>query len=427
MLGGPLGPAAVAVDAWPYLVGIGLIATFLAIQTLYAGARRIGAAQAALISTTEPLFIVALSFLFLDQTLAPIQLAGAALIVAGVVIAQTSPRPTRRARAGDAARGGGIAGAGLGPFQPRPAARSIAAAPADTNDPSAPRPTNRNPSSRWGSRPPRRRAGSRPPCRACGRRRRPSATHRDRPVHRTAPERRGRATGRPGRRTAHRPRRAPRSRPRPPRRRRFDLDDAEDPLVDDSGQVPWPSSPSPPPRVRRATPACADRRVAQVRDGVADLLDRLELREHDPRRSEVERPAHAEPLRGLWPDDRCHARIADGVQQPEEVASVAAPCSRSSTVQSIPARPRSSAASGDPRSLNEPMSVSPARTRDGSRSCPLMMPGTGVVAVGSVMADMMPGRASRVGLSGVRAVDQPAGIDDLEVAAGDDPSCSTSS
>ena len=93
VLGRPLGPAAIPVGAWPFLVGIGLIATFLAIQTLYAGARRVGAAQAALISTTEPLFIVALSFLVLDQTLTPIQLAGAALIVVGVVIAQTAPRP----------------------------------------------------------------------------------------------------------------------------------------------------------------------------------------------------------------------------------------------------------------------------------------------------------------------------------------------
>jgi len=91
--GRPLGPGAIPADAWPYLVGMGLVATFLAIQTLYAGARRIGAAQAALISTTEPLFIVALSYLFLDQTLSPIQLAGAALIVVGVVVAQTSPRP----------------------------------------------------------------------------------------------------------------------------------------------------------------------------------------------------------------------------------------------------------------------------------------------------------------------------------------------
>ena len=72
---------------------IGFVASFLAIQTLYAGARRIGAAQAALVCTTEPLFIVVLAFFVLDQTLAPIQLVGAALILVGVVIAQTSPRP----------------------------------------------------------------------------------------------------------------------------------------------------------------------------------------------------------------------------------------------------------------------------------------------------------------------------------------------
>ena len=75
------------------LVGVGVVASFLAIQTFYAGARRIGAARAALISTVEPLIIVVLAFIFLDQTLAPIQLAGAALILVGVIIAQTSPRP----------------------------------------------------------------------------------------------------------------------------------------------------------------------------------------------------------------------------------------------------------------------------------------------------------------------------------------------
>src|SRR6188508_118055 len=73
----PLDPRTVPAAAWPYLVGIGLLASFLAIQTLYAGARRIGAAQAALVSTTEPVFIVVLSFVILDQRLAPIQLVGA--------------------------------------------------------------------------------------------------------------------------------------------------------------------------------------------------------------------------------------------------------------------------------------------------------------------------------------------------------------
>ena len=85
--------ATVPSPAWPYLFGIGFLASFLAIQTLYAGARRIGAAQAALVSTTEPVFIVVLSFVVLDQRLAPIQLLGAGLVLLGVIIAQTAPRP----------------------------------------------------------------------------------------------------------------------------------------------------------------------------------------------------------------------------------------------------------------------------------------------------------------------------------------------
>jgi drug/metabolite transporter (DMT)-like permease len=93
-LGRSLAPVTVPGDAWPFLIGIGLIASFLAIQSLYAGAKRVGAAQAALISTTEPLFIVVLAYLVLGQVLAPIQLLGAALILVGVVIAQTSPRPS---------------------------------------------------------------------------------------------------------------------------------------------------------------------------------------------------------------------------------------------------------------------------------------------------------------------------------------------
>src|SRR6188508_2924261 len=92
--GQPLDPRSVPSPAWPYLFGIGFLASFLAIQTLYAGARRIGAAQAALVSTTEPVFIVVLSFVILDQRLAPIQLVGAGLILVGVIIAQTSPRPS---------------------------------------------------------------------------------------------------------------------------------------------------------------------------------------------------------------------------------------------------------------------------------------------------------------------------------------------
>jgi drug/metabolite transporter (DMT)-like permease len=93
VVGRPLDPRSVPVEAWPLLVAVGLVASFLAIQTFYAGARRIGAAKAALVATVEPPIIVVLAWLILGQTLAPIQLVGAALIVVAVIVAQTSPRP----------------------------------------------------------------------------------------------------------------------------------------------------------------------------------------------------------------------------------------------------------------------------------------------------------------------------------------------
>jgi drug/metabolite transporter (DMT)-like permease len=92
-VGRPLDPAGVPEAAWPGLIAIGFVASFLAIQTFYAGARRLGAAQAALVSTVEPVYIVVLAALVLDQRLSSVQLVGAGLILVGVVIAQTAPRP----------------------------------------------------------------------------------------------------------------------------------------------------------------------------------------------------------------------------------------------------------------------------------------------------------------------------------------------
>jgi len=91
--GRPLAPSAIPQPAWPYLAAIGFASTFLAIQTFYAGSRRIGAAQAALVSTVEPVIIVALAWLALHEVLSPIQLVGAGLIIIGVLVAQTAERP----------------------------------------------------------------------------------------------------------------------------------------------------------------------------------------------------------------------------------------------------------------------------------------------------------------------------------------------
>lgn len=91
--GRPYAPVDIPAPAWPFLVAIGFAGTFLAIQTFYAGSRRIGAAQAALVSTVEPLIIVSLAWLTLGERLGPLQLLGAGLIIVGVLVAQTAPRP----------------------------------------------------------------------------------------------------------------------------------------------------------------------------------------------------------------------------------------------------------------------------------------------------------------------------------------------
>jgi drug/metabolite transporter (DMT)-like permease len=92
--GRPYLPMEIPGPAWPFLAAIGFASTFLAIQTFYAGSRRIGAAQAALVSTVEPLIIVTLAWIALHETLALIQLVGAGLIIVGVLVAQTADRPS---------------------------------------------------------------------------------------------------------------------------------------------------------------------------------------------------------------------------------------------------------------------------------------------------------------------------------------------
>jgi len=93
--GRPVLPAQVPVEAWVGLFGVGVAATFIAIQTFYAGARRVGAAHAALISTAEPIWTISLAAILFSIALTPVQLVGGALILIGVVIAQTGPAAER--------------------------------------------------------------------------------------------------------------------------------------------------------------------------------------------------------------------------------------------------------------------------------------------------------------------------------------------
>jgi drug/metabolite transporter (DMT)-like permease len=82
-------PQEIPTDAWVPLVGVGIVSTAIALQAFYAGARRIGAAQASLVSTVEPIYTIILAAVLFGERLTPIQLAGGALVIVGVLIAQS--------------------------------------------------------------------------------------------------------------------------------------------------------------------------------------------------------------------------------------------------------------------------------------------------------------------------------------------------
>ena len=89
VLGRPVLPAQIPGAAWFGIAGVGVVSTFIAVQAFYAGAHRIGAARASLVSTVEPIWTIALASLLFGESLGPLQLVGGAMILAGVVIAQT--------------------------------------------------------------------------------------------------------------------------------------------------------------------------------------------------------------------------------------------------------------------------------------------------------------------------------------------------
>lgn len=90
-LGRPVLPAEIPGAAWGGMAGVGIVSTFVAVQAFYAGAHRIGAARASIVSTVEPIWTIVLANLLLGEVLGPLQLVGGAMILAGVVIAQSGP------------------------------------------------------------------------------------------------------------------------------------------------------------------------------------------------------------------------------------------------------------------------------------------------------------------------------------------------
>ncbi len=89
LTGASLSPAVVPGQAWLPLLGLGLVATAIAIQTFYAGVKRVGAARASLISTVEPVYTIILAMILFDERLAPVQVIGGLLVLFAVILAET--------------------------------------------------------------------------------------------------------------------------------------------------------------------------------------------------------------------------------------------------------------------------------------------------------------------------------------------------
>jgi drug/metabolite transporter (DMT)-like permease len=79
------------------VVGVGLVGTLLPFALAVGAVRVISAATAGIAATSEPVFAAAFAWLLLGQRLNPAQLAGAALVVAGVVLAQLAAARARPA------------------------------------------------------------------------------------------------------------------------------------------------------------------------------------------------------------------------------------------------------------------------------------------------------------------------------------------
>jgi drug/metabolite transporter (DMT)-like permease len=94
LVGQSLSTASWQPQAWWLLGAIVIVPTFIAVVLYLQGIRGLGPSQAAVVSTMEPLFTIVLAWFVLHQTLSWLQVAGAALVVGGVVASELAARST---------------------------------------------------------------------------------------------------------------------------------------------------------------------------------------------------------------------------------------------------------------------------------------------------------------------------------------------
>jgi drug/metabolite transporter (DMT)-like permease len=92
LLLGQLRPGDVTAQGWVWLGAIGVVSTVAAIGLFFAGLRRVGPSTAAILATVEPVVTVLLAFLVFGETLAAVQVTGAALVLASVLVLRARSR-----------------------------------------------------------------------------------------------------------------------------------------------------------------------------------------------------------------------------------------------------------------------------------------------------------------------------------------------
>jgi len=83
---GELRPGALISEGWGWLACLAVVSTVAAISLFFAGLQRVGPTSAAILATVEPLVTVVLASIVFGETLGPLQIVGAALLLAAVPV-----------------------------------------------------------------------------------------------------------------------------------------------------------------------------------------------------------------------------------------------------------------------------------------------------------------------------------------------------
>ena len=94
VLDGPRFPVSFA--GWASVLAIALLSTVFAMAGFFAGIKRLGASDAATLSTLEPVVTFVLAALFLDEPVTPLQMAGGAIVLSAVIALARGATPLRR-------------------------------------------------------------------------------------------------------------------------------------------------------------------------------------------------------------------------------------------------------------------------------------------------------------------------------------------